>query len=130
MEQQEIIGQVIEKGSDFIKVKRDNKTVKINFRGKYQDLIKNVEVSESYKVGFLDNTVGKFTYHNGNSVEPVITKEEVKNESTQEIKLLKPKISDVVIDTIIMQSVQYSKDKNIDLDKASTEVIKVLNKLL
>jgi hypothetical protein len=76
METQEIIGQIVEKGVDFIKLKKDNKTIKINFRGKNEEIIKNIEVSESYKITYLDNIKDGFTYHNGKKVEPILIKQE------------------------------------------------------
>jgi len=139
METKELIGQVIEKGKDFIKLKRDNKTIKINFRGKNEELIKNVEVSESYKVVYSDNEKDGFTYHNGKSVElAYIKQEKIENkETTQETKVLEIKhfVDSSTVNTLIMSIKEIylghlNKDKMVSLKAVANDVLDSYNKII
>jgi hypothetical protein len=112
------------------RIKGDRKALSTGYDNWFSSNFKPID--ESIKVGDMVKIVytEKGDFKNIKSLELIkedIPENEFKDSNNE--TLLKKQISDVVLDTIIMQSVQYSIEKNIDLDKASDEVIKVLNKL-
>ena len=105
------------------RIKSDRKALSLLgiWYNSFKPLDDSINVGDNIKLTY---TV-KGQFKNIKSIEPI--KEE--SESTNE-PLLKRKLNDVVIDTLIMQSVQHSLNKNIPLKKATEEIIDSFNLII
>ena len=116
-ENKTIEGQIIEKTIDSIKIRSGDKYLWIKFFD--NELIRNIQTSEIYKVEYVDNIKNGKTYHNGKSVQLI-----------NEVNIHKKNVSDTSINCILMQSVQHSLNKQLELGIATIQVIESYKKII
>ena len=113
--EKQIIGIVQEKTESSVKI--NNLWIKFFD----SDLLENINVGKDVEVTYNDNEKNGKVYHNGKSIKiKVLTSEP-----------LLPKLkSDSTVNTLLMQSVTYAKDKNITLDEATTKIINSYKRII
>ena len=132
----QIIGQVIEKTNDSLKIKRDNKSIWIKFFD--SDLIKDVQTSETYEIEFQDNIKNNKTYHNGKSIKlaydtkPAYVEDDISADNQVNSNKLNKVISDSTVNTLIMtvKEIYISNSTPLTMEEIAENVMKAYDKII
>ena len=119
-ETKEIIG-------DIQAIKKDRKAVEIEniwYSSQFKIIPEDIEKFDTVKIVYSQNK----SFNNIVSIEKQSLKPSVE-ESEQKVITPLQRFSDSTLNCLIMQSVQYSEDKKISLDQATSEILNAYNKI-
>lgn len=108
----EIIGEIQN-------IKSNRKSLAINgeWFNSFTLIPDSINKGQTVKITYTEKKVDDKVFKNIRSIE------QIKKDINSSEPLIKPKISDTTINCILMQSVQFAKDKNTSLEIATSEVL-------
>ena len=114
------------------RIRKDRKAISLgagDWYNFYKPLNETFIKGDKVKITYSEKTVDNIVFKNANSMIKIKNEEPLVEENKNNDKI-KQKISDQVLDTLIMQSVQFAKDKNISLQTATENIIDTYKEII